>query len=181
MAAQVHDIQLLTEVQQFLYHEATLLDQRRYHEWMDLLTDDLHYWMPLRRTVLMKDTARYETGLPNEQSYFDDDKAMIKQRVAKLDTGFSWSEDPPSRTRHMVNNVQIREVKDTPDGQEVTVDVYFFCYRSRLNSKVGSDTDFWVGTRQDTLRNTGGEWKIARRHIFIDEAVLQSQNISNFL
>ena len=181
MATQVRDLELLMDVQQFLYHEAWLLDERRYHEWMDLLTDDLHYWMPLKRTVLLKDAARYETTGPDEQSYFDDDKLMIRQRVAKLDTGFSWSEDPPSRTRHMVNNVQIREVKETAIGQEVTVDVYFFCYRSRLNSMVGSDTDFWVGTRRDVLRRFDGEWKIAKRHIFIDEAVLQSQNISNFL
>ena len=172
-----YDINLLTEVQQFLYREASVLDQRKYHDWLDMLADDLHYYMPLRNNTIVRDSRlEWETG-PMAQSYFDDDKEMMKQRVAKLDTGFSWSEDPPSRTRHMVNNVQIRDVRETPQGQEVDVEVYFFIYRTRLDS----DTDYWVGMRQDTLRREEGDWRIAKRHIFLDQVVLQSKNISNFL
>ena len=177
MVTTVADRQLQYDVEQFLYYEAAVLDQRKYHEWMDLLADDIHYWAPLMRTVLMKNTRELEWGKPGEQSYFDDDKTMIKQRVAKLDTGFSWSEDPPSRTRHVVNNVRIREVNETPQGQELLVDLYFLVYRSRLSA----DIDFWVGRREDTLRRTDSGWKIAKRHIFLDQVVLQSKNISSFL
>ena len=39
------------EAEEFLYHEADLLDSRRFDEWLNLLADDIHYWMPLRRTT----------------------------------------------------------------------------------------------------------------------------------
>ena len=170
-----HD--LLDEVQRFLYDEAATLDERRYHDWLDLLTEDIHYWAPLMRTVLMKDVGEHEWGKPGEQAYFDDDKDMLRQRVAKLDTGFSWSEDPPSRTRHMVNNVRIMALRDTDQGQEIDLDIIFFTYRSRLDN----DIDIWVGRRNDTLRRIEGDLKIAKRHIFLDQVVLTSKNISSFL
>jgi 3-phenylpropionate/cinnamic acid dioxygenase small subunit len=171
------DLGLINEVQQALYFEAELLDKRRYHEWMDMLADDIHYWMPLMRTVISRDSARLEIADAQAQSYFDDDKDMLKQRVAKLDTGFSWSEDPPSRTRHLVTNIQLKEVRDASAGLEVDIECYFFVYRTRLDS----DTDYWVGRREEMLRKTDGQWKLAKRHIFLDQVVLQSKNISNFL
>jgi 3-phenylpropionate/cinnamic acid dioxygenase small subunit len=168
---------LLDEVQRWLYDEAALLDERRYHDWLDLLAEDIHYWAPLKRTVLLADAERYEIGLPGEQAYFDDDKDMLRQRIAKLDTGYSWSEDPPSRTRHMVNNVRIMAVQETESGLEIELDVYFFCYRSRLDN----DVDLWVGKRADTLRREGEALRLAKRHIFLDQVVLNSKNLSSFL
>lgn len=169
--------EMLLDIQRFLYDEAALLDERRYHDWIELLTEDIHYWAPLKRTVLLKDVDEYEIGKPGEQAYFDDDLDMINQRIAKLDTGYSWSEDPPSRTRHMINNVRILEVRGDGEGQEVDLDVYFFCYRSRLDN----DIDIWVGNRRDTLRQVNGSWKISKRHIFLDQVVLNSKNLSSFL
>ena len=40
---------VIREVEQFLYREARLLDERRFHEWLELLTDDVRYWMAGRR------------------------------------------------------------------------------------------------------------------------------------
>ncbi|HWM76977.1 MAG TPA: aromatic-ring-hydroxylating dioxygenase subunit beta, partial [Methylomirabilota bacterium] len=42
---------LKQEIESFLYREADLLDERRYEEWLELFTEDAHYWMPLRRNV----------------------------------------------------------------------------------------------------------------------------------
>ena len=175
--AQTYTTEMQLEIERFLYDEAATLDERRYHDWLALLTEDIHYWAPLKRTVLLKDAGEYEVGKPGEQAYFDDDLEMLNQRIAKLDTGYSWSEDPPSRTRHMINNVRILEVRDTNKGQEVDLDVYFFCYRSRLDN----DIDIWVGNRRDTLRRVEGGWKISKRHIFLDQVVLNSKNLSSFL
>lgn len=176
-ASQPYTTEMQLEIERFLYDEAATLDERRYHDWLELLTEDIHYWAPLKRTVLLKDTEEYEIGKPGEQAYFDDDLDMLRQRIAKLDTGYSWSEDPPSRTRHMVNNVRILEVRGDGEGQEVDLDVYFFCYRSRLDN----DIDIWVGNRRDTLRRVAGTWKISKRHIFLDQVVLNSKNLSSFL
>jgi 3-phenylpropionate/cinnamic acid dioxygenase small subunit len=167
------DAQLQHEVEQFLYHEAEILDQRRFHDWLDLFTDDAHYWMPIRTTRTRADEARELTG-EDENSYFDDDKPMLRQRVAKLDTGYAWAEEPPSRTRHLVTNVRIRAGAGT---NELTLRCNFIVYRSRL----AIDEDLWIGEREDQLRRVDGTWRIAGRKIFLDQTVLKSKNLSNFL
>jgi 3-phenylpropionate/cinnamic acid dioxygenase small subunit len=35
--------EIIREVEQFLYREARLLDERRFHEWLELLTEDIRY------------------------------------------------------------------------------------------------------------------------------------------
>lgn len=165
------DYQLQHEIEQFYTDEAYLLDDRKLHDWVALFTDDAHYWMPIRRTRTA-DEADHEFTQPGEMGYFDDDKTMLEMRINKLDSGFSWSEDPPSRTRHFIANVRITE----QDGDELTVRSSFLLYRTRL----ATDTDMWVGARTDRLRKVAGQWKIARRHIFLDQTTLTQKNLSNF-
>jgi 3-phenylpropionate/cinnamic acid dioxygenase small subunit len=168
----VQQLLVVHDVEQFLYHEAQLLDERHFREWLDLFTDDARYWMPIRRTRF-RGEENQEFTRPDEHSYFDDDKGTLTMRIDKLDTGFSWSEDPPSRTRHIVTNVRVRNGQSS---SEVVADCYFLVYRSRLNV----EEDMWVGTREDTLRKVNGHWKIAGRKIFLDQVVLQSKNLSSF-
>ena len=49
---------LRQEVEDFLYYEADLLDERRYDEWLALLAEDVRYWMPMRRNVKLDDRER---------------------------------------------------------------------------------------------------------------------------
>ena len=157
------------EVEQFLYDEAALLDARRYRDWLALLADDIHYWMPIRRTVTMSDLDR-EFTKPGDMAFFDDDREVLEMRVKKLEAGSAWSEDPPSRSRHFVSNVRILEVA----GDEITLDAAFHLYRTRLESEVSS----WVGRRTDVLRRTADRFLITRRHIFLDQTVILSTNMS---
>jgi 3-phenylpropionate/cinnamic acid dioxygenase small subunit len=99
---------------------------------------------------------------------------VLEARVYKLSTGFAWSEDPRSRTRHLITNVRIVE---TPSSDEVLAECNFVVYRTRLET----DEDFWVGRRLDALRRTDGAWKIARREVYLDQTVLMSKNLSTFL
>lgn len=169
-AVTLEDVLLQYQLEQFLYYEASLLDARRYHEWLTLLADDVEYWMPVR-TTRMRGDEEFEFTQPGEAAFFDDTREHLEERVRKLDTGFSWAEDPPSRTRHFVSNVRILE---RPSPNEVRVEVHFFVYRSRL----AMDEDFWVGRREDTLRKQGADWKIAKRHLFLDQVSLKSKNLS---
>jgi len=162
-------VRLQYEVEQFLYAEAALLDARRYREWLGLMADDIHYWMPIRRTVTLSDLD-LEFTKSGDMAYFDDDWGLLEMRVKKLEAGSAWSEDPPSRSRHFVANVRILEVA----GDEITVEVCFHLYRTRLNSEVGG----WVGRRLDVLRRAGGGFRLARRHIFLDQTVIPTTNMS---
>ncbi len=164
-------IALQYEIEQYYYAEAALLDDRRFDEWLALFAPDAHYWMPIRRTMTNNELEKEFTA-PGAMAFFDDDRMMLAARVKKLDTGYSWSEDPPSRTRHLVTNVRI--VRE--EGDELGVHTNFHLYRTRLNS----EEDHWIGSRKDVLRRTTDGLKIASRHIFLEQTVLLSRNLSSF-
>ena len=165
------DVFLQHEVEQFYFDEAAILDDRRFSEWPDLFTDDVRYWMPIRRTLTTDQIDQEFTKL-GENALFDESKAQLETRVAKLATGYSWSEDPPSRTRHVVSNIRV--VKDEAD--ELTVESDFILYRGRYDA----DEDMWIGMRRDVLRRVDGNLKVAQRAILLDQTVILSKNLSNF-
>ena len=178
------DDHLIREIEQFLYREARLLDERRFHDWLALFTDDVRYFMASRsnryptrsKAIAILDPERYvedDIGREDELAILDEDKATLAARVARLDTGMAWAEDPPSRTRHFVGNIEV-----APGGAETELKVYsnFIVYRSRADS----EEDFYVGGRQDLLRREAGEWKIARRRLVLDQNVLSAKNVSVF-
>jgi biphenyl 2,3-dioxygenase beta subunit len=159
------------EVERFYYDEAALLDAHRYEEWLTLFADDARYFMPVRRTRMQRELDK-EFTQPGEVAFFDDDKMLLAGRVAKLQTGRSWAEDPPSRTRHLITNVRI--VAD--DGHELRVESNFHVYRTRLRS----EEDSWIGSRHDVLRRVDASFRIADRKILLEQTVLLSRNLSNF-
>jgi 3-phenylpropionate/cinnamic acid dioxygenase small subunit len=166
------DAELQREIEQFLYEEAEILDDRRMHEWLDLFADDVRYVMPTRYNRLRREQDR-EFSAPGEIAFFDDDKATLVARVKRLDTGMAWAEDPPSRTRHLVTNVRIQPLEK--DG-EYSVRSSFVLYRTRLRT----DENLFVGRRTDVLRRTSGGWRIAKREILLDQNVLLAKNLSVF-
>jgi len=161
-------------IEQFLYYEARLLDDRRIDEWYELLADDIHYFMPTRYNRLKREADREFSG-PHDAALFDEDKRSIAQRIRRLHTGMAWAEDPPSRTRHLITNVMIRPA---PNAGEYEVDSYYLVYRSRLEREV----EMFVGARHDLLRSvdTAAKWQIARRTIILDQATVLARNLSFF-
>jgi 3-phenylpropionate/cinnamic acid dioxygenase small subunit len=157
------------EIEQFLYREARLLDERRFDDWLGLFTDDMRYWMPVVSTV---EKGRREVAVESELAYFDDNKGTLTLRVKRLATGAAHAEEPQSRTRHFVSNVEVEEGA----GGELTVYSNFIVYRTRLDY----DLDWFVGCRRDTLRRTEGGWRIARRKMTLDQTVLTAKNLSIF-
>ena len=156
-------------VEKFYYDEAALLDAHDYEHWVELFSDDTHYFMPIRRTRLRRELHK-EFTQPGEMAFFDDDKAVLIGRWKKVADGTSWAEDPPSRTRHLITNVRI--VADR--GDELDVESNFHVYRTRLKS----EEDSWFGCRRDVLRRSGDGFLIARRHILLDQTIVLSRNLS---
>jgi 3-phenylpropionate/cinnamic acid dioxygenase small subunit len=178
------DEAVIREVEQFLYREARLLDERRFHEWLELFTEDVRYWMAARtnryprhsKAISILDPARYvddDSTREDELAVLDETKASLEARVARLETGMAWAEDPPSRTRHVVSNI---EVEPGPVSGELTVHANFVVYRSRAES----EQDFYVGGRRDLLRRVSGTLKIAGRKMTLDQNVLAAKNVSIF-
>jgi 3-phenylpropionate/cinnamic acid dioxygenase small subunit len=169
---------LLThEITEFLYAEAELLDERRYDEWLALLSGDIRYWMPMRRNVKYDDTTREFTREGEDISWFDEGKDTLARRVRQIQTGIHWAEEPRSRITHMVSNVRLLEVvSDADELREVSVKSRFLIYRNRVET----ETDLLVGKREDTLRRDGSGWLIARRKIILDQNVLLTKNLTFF-
>lgn len=166
---------LKDQAEEFLYAEADLLDQRRFAEWLDLLADDLVYFMPLRRNVKHGQHAAHENTREGEDiSWFEEDKWTLAKRVEQIQTGVHWAEEPLSRVCHMVSNVRILE---TRSDREIVVGSRFLVYQNRNEY----ENYTLVGKRTDTLRKVGGAWKLARREILLDQSVLLAKNLTVFL
>jgi len=101
---------LIREIEEFLFHEARLLDERRFEEWMDLFTDDGIYWMPTEENQ--------QDGIETH-SIFHDDKALMDHRVRRLNHPLNYAQTPPSRFRHLIGNVVIED--DAGSGGEIQV------------------------------------------------------------
>jgi 3-phenylpropionate/cinnamic acid dioxygenase small subunit len=177
--AAIASLLLQREIEEFLYAEAELLDARRFDEWLDLLTEDARYWMPMRRNVPSQDRDREFTREGRDVSWFDEGKDTLVRRVAQLRTGLHWAEEPPSRICHMVSNVQILRTSPAgaPAPSEIAVRCRFLVYRNRVET----ETDVLVGKREDTLRRVDGSWKIARRMVVLDQSVLLAKNLTFFI
>jgi 3-phenylpropionate/cinnamic acid dioxygenase small subunit len=160
------------ELMQFYIREAWLLDERKFKEWLGLFTDDVLYFIPRRKNVLRREAHRELTSL-GDLAILEEDKRYLEMRVARLDTGMAWAEDPPSRTRHLIGNL---EAMPLANG-EVQARTAFLVYRSHLET----DHQLLSGCREDLLRKVDGVWKVARRTIVLDANVLLDKNLSVFL
>ena len=108
--------EVIRAVEQFLYREARLLDERRFHDWLELFTDDLRYWMPVRtsrypkgsRAIVILDEDRYveELAQEGELALLDETKQSLSRRVARLDTGMAWAEGP-ALAHHLITNIEV--------------------------------------------------------------------------
>ena len=163
---------LQAEIERFFSAEAELLDERRFDEWLDLLDDDIHYWMPIARNVRFNQPELEYTGEGREANWFDEGKDTLKKRVLQIQGGDHWAEEPRSRTTHLVANIRIAAV----GGADVTAKSRFVVAAYRLEH----DVDLFIGKRVDVLRRQAGALKVLRRTIYLDQSVLLSRNLTTF-
>lgn len=163
--------QLLLErrVEQFLYKEAALLDQREQKEWLSLLDEDIEYKAPLRIT-----REHVNDSFSHSSYYYNEDYGSLQARVQRFESEYAWSERPPSRTRRFVTNVRANEREDgTIDAKS-----YLLLYYGQGDSE---SYTFLAGRREDVLRPDDNTFTIAKRHVFLDHAVPKIDKISVFL
>jgi 3-phenylpropionate/cinnamic acid dioxygenase small subunit len=161
------------QILEFLYDEACMLDEIRLKDWVATLAEDLVYTAPLRQTRPLANQAA--SIIRTVQHYHDDYRSIMGRAMRLTGTKSAWAEDPPSRTRRMVTNVLVR-TGDAPD--EYKVQSNLLITRSRFNF---DEFDLISGVRQDVLRVSGSSFKLARREILLDQAVLGTPNLAIFL
>ena len=72
----IAQILLKSEIEDFLYQEAEMLDERNIEEWLDLLTEDIRYWMPMRRNVKFGELDREFTREGQDINWFDEARKL---------------------------------------------------------------------------------------------------------
>ena len=132
--------------EQFLYHEARLLDTQRYEEWLELFTDDATYWVPLEQN--QKDP--FETS-----SIIHDDRTLLELRVRQARHPRAHARQPLARTVHHVGNVMVEESKDAIRVDSTLQLVEFRNERQRL----------YGALVQHRLRRHGESFRIAHKRV----------------
>lgn len=162
---------LYSDVLELYYREARLLDGDRLTEWLDLLAEDLTYRMPVRVTRRRADGP----GLSEGTGHFYDNRASMGVRVRRLvDTETAYAEDPPSRVRRFVTNL---DVEERDDGL-CRARSYLLMLRSRFDSP---DHELLSAERDDLLRRKGDSFVLVSRRILVDQSTLGSSNLAVFL
>ena len=151
------------EVEDFLYHEAALLDAWRLDEWLALLTDDATYRVP--------SNDQPESDPKSSLFTIADDIRRIRARVARLKDPHAHAESPRSRTRRLISNVRI--VERSP----LLVEANFVVYRYRGNEDVRT----YVGRYRYTLVSRDGALRIKSREAILDAMELASLGTVSFI
>lgn len=153
------------EIEDFLFHEAALLDEWRLDEWLELLTEDATYEVPPNDTP---------TGDSTDTLFIlADDIVRIRERVKRLQSPNCHAEFPHSRTRRMISNVRILG----RDGDLVTVSANFICYRFRRHERIRE----FVGSYRHVLKCDQNGFKIKSRRTVLDAYELGSLGAVSFI
>jgi 3-phenylpropionate/cinnamic acid dioxygenase small subunit len=135
--------------EKFLYHEAALLDARRFRDWMALFADDGTYWVP---AVPNQDSPF------NQASLFYDDRELMKTRVDRLEHPRIHVQTPPSRTAHLIGNIVVEEADEAKGEFVVGSTVIMVEYRDE-NQRV------FAGRQRHRLRRDGTGFRIVQKRV----------------
>jgi phthalate 3,4-dioxygenase subunit beta len=154
---------------QFLVEEVYVQDSRDFDAWLAMLAPDIVYRVPVTSTL---GAAAHKKG---EMDHLIEDFYSLKMRVSRLKTNLAWTENPPSRTRHFITNICCYA---TENDDEVRVLSALLVFRTQGDY---GGPDLIAGMRDDILRKSGNEMRLARRLVSLDESVLTTQNLAIFL
>jgi benzoate/toluate 1,2-dioxygenase beta subunit len=133
----------------FLAHEARLLDERRFREWMQLFADDGTYWVP---------------SVPDQQSPFDqaslfyDDRELMRTRIERLEHPRIHVQTPPSRTVHLIGNVHLDKTDADTGEYAVSSSVIMAEYRD-------DQQRIFAGRQHHRLRREGENLRIVQKRV----------------
>lgn len=166
------DPQLTGQVQMHYHREFRCLQEEAYEFWLEnFVAKDIHYWMPVIEVRMRKD-KRPEPGL-DDVSIFDEGYGDLQQRIDRLATGTVWMEDPASRIRYFLTNL---EVYKTDDANEFRTYSNLLVVRNRRQLEM---TQHSIG-REDLIRREGDGFKVFRRKLLLDARVTQDKNLYFF-
>jgi benzoate/toluate 1,2-dioxygenase beta subunit len=137
------------QVEQFIYHEADLMDEHRYDEWLALWTDDALYWVP---------SGRDDIDPEREISLIYDDRVRLQVRITRLKSGFAHAQEPKSRMRRVVSNIVTKEA----ENGDIVVFSNFLLIELRRGKQ-----DTFAGRTIHRLRPDNGSFRLASKKVLL--------------
>ena len=137
----------------FVAHEARLLDERRYDEWLALFADDGRYWVPLQGAAQQEGTAH--------NALADEDRLLLQLRIERLKNPRAHSQHPASRCQHVLQASTL--TLDDPERCELRTP--FVYVESRAERQL-----VLAGTCSHRLAKVGGAWRIRLKRVDLLDA-----------
>jgi 3-phenylpropionate/cinnamic acid dioxygenase small subunit len=162
--------ELFTRVTQFYNHEAELLNQRDFGDWMDIITEDIQYVIPVR---VSREAGDDTDEFSAQSQHLNENFEELQERVPRFDKEYAWSENPASRIRRFVTNIMPER---TDDGIEGTINVLL--YRSRRDK---DEADILTAVREETLIEVDGQLRIDDRTVYLDNTKIPTKNFAFFI
>jgi benzoate/toluate 1,2-dioxygenase beta subunit len=151
-------------ITEFLYHEARLADEARYAEWLALWTDDGVYWVPA--------TTDPSADPDKHLSHIYDNRPRLDTRIAMLRTGQRYSQEPASRMRRLISNIEIESAG--PD-QFVVASNFIL---GELAIQSNPSQHLWIGRTTHHLHRLAGALKIRHKKVVLINAAEPLPNLS---
>lgn len=171
--------EIITIISQFYFYEARLQDDRRHHEWLDLLHDEFRYVIPQRyqsgadRTQRDSDALWSPTkdfSLANELHLMEENKASLTQRITKSRKVNAWADNPPAITNRQIANIEVY-----PTEGAHLYDVYS-CIALFVHRHQESQTHY--GRRSDVLYFNGSVLKLMSRRVELTEHIINANHLN---
>jgi 3-phenylpropionate/cinnamic acid dioxygenase small subunit len=170
-------------LERFYFHEARLLDNRQYLQWLTLLSEDVRYIIPSRVNVQVNNRARGQEDMISVEHELEGEDSMgcphreegymlLMLRAERAYKINSWSENPPARTRRIVGNIEL--MAQGTDTLSVLSNFYLYYARP------GSDNILYSGQRRDTLLSQTDGFCIVRREVVLDYAAIELPTLGLF-
>ena len=143
------------ELFEFVAHEARLLDERRWDEWLALFAEDGRYWVPLGGAAQVDDASH--------NSLADEDRLLLALRIERLKNPRAHSQHPPSRCQHVLQPATL--VAADAQAGEYELRTPFVYFESR-----GARQIVLAGTYRHRLTDVGGELRIRQKRVDLLDA-----------
>ena len=161
---------LISEVEQFYYREARCKDQQDWRAWLAMLTDDIHYWMP---ATVQRYRKNERAPSPLHSAYYNNTRRELELRISRFETDTCWTENPATRTAHMVHNVEVQPAEQPDEYRVYSISVV---YRN-----MNEDEEHTLHClREDLLRRVDGELRIARRQLTAQQNIFMNKSLNIF-
>ena len=149
----------------FLYLEARLADEARYADWLALWTDDAVYWVPA--------TTDPAADPDMHISHVYDNRARLETRVRMLQTGHRLSQEPASRMRRLIANVEVT-AGESPGA--LLVESNFLL--GELAIQAGHELHWWIGRTTHRLRPVDGALRMSFKKVVLVNAAEPLPNLA---